>query len=241
MTMTQIQPTAAGRRTVADAAETVRFVLLAAIWGGSFMLVKVARQGLSPAQITLFRLALGAAVLLAVCRIRRIPVPSRAGIVGRLAVAAALGNVVPFLLLGYGERSTGAGPAGVLVGATPLLTALIAAAARAEVVTRSRAVVLLAGFTGVVVLIAPWQSRGSVTGGLACLAAAASYAAGFVYVRRYLSDPATDSFGLAAGQLVAAFALQAVTLPVFGWPTMRPSVPVLASLLVLAVVGTGLA
>jgi drug/metabolite transporter (DMT)-like permease len=61
------------------------------------MLVKVALEGLSPAQITLFRLAVGAAVLIGVCWGRRIALPHRGRIIGHIAVAAALGNVVPFL------------------------------------------------------------------------------------------------------------------------------------------------
>ncbi|MGX6600760.1 EamA family transporter [Micromonosporaceae bacterium Da 78-11] len=99
-----------------------RFLILALLWGSSFTLIKMALPGLSPAQLVLTRLVLGAAVLLGVAAVSRVRLPRGATVWGHLAGAVLFGNVLPFLLLSYGEQSAGAGIAGVLIGTTPLLT-----------------------------------------------------------------------------------------------------------------------
>lgn len=220
----------------------VRFLLLAALWGSSFTLIKVSLEGLTPSQLVLARLILGAAVLVAVATARRVALP-RGGVWGHVAGAALFGNVIPFLLLSYGEQTTSAGIAGVLIGGTPLLTLAIATLALStERATTRKVVGLAAGFIGVVLVIAPWQaSGGALTGQLACLGAALSYAVGFVYVRKYLSPRGLAPLSLAASQLIAAVALQAVVTPFLAWQTPELTGRVASSIVVLGVLCTGLA
>ncbi|MGH3330098.1 MAG: DMT family transporter [Nocardioidaceae bacterium] len=224
-------------------ATVARFLLLALLWGSSFSFIKVSLEGLTPSQVVLSRLVLGAAVLLAIARFRGVGLPLFGGIWGHLVAAALLGNVIPFLMLSYGEQTTGAGLAGVLVGSTPLLTlALATAVLPAERATSRKAVGLLVGFLGVVLVIGPWQdSVGSVIGQMACLGAALSYAGGFVYARKYLSPRGLAPLALAASQLVAAAALQALLTPFLAWHTPHMTGRVSASIVVLGLLGTGLA
>ncbi|MGA5473267.1 MFS transporter [Streptomyces arboris] len=149
----------------------------------------------------------------------------------------------PFLLLSYGEQTTGAGIAGVLIGATPLLTLTIAAAALpTERATRRKVLGLLIGFAGVVVLIGPWtDALGSFGGQLACLGAALSYACGFVYVRKYLSPLGLAPMAAAASQLLAATVLQAVVTPFLTWHTPEFTLKVTLSIVALGLFSTGLA
>ena len=224
-------------------ATAARFLTLALLWGSSFSFIKVSLEGMTPSQVVLGRLVLGAAVLLAVTRLRRVGLPRFGTIWGHVAAAALLGNVIPFLLLSFGEQTTGAGIAGVLVGSTPLLTLMLAAAVLpVERATPRKAGGLLLGFLGVVMVIGPWRdSLGSVSGQLACLGAALSYAAGFVYVRRYLSPKGLAPLALAASQLVAAAALQALATPFLAWHGPLFTARVLASMMILGLLGTGLA
>jgi drug/metabolite transporter (DMT)-like permease len=221
----------------------IRFLVLALLWGSSFTLIKEALAGLSPAQLVLARLVLGAAVLLSVAAVRRIGLPRGPAVWGHLAAAALLGNVIPVLLLSYGERSAGAGIAGVLVGATPLLTLSVAAFALAEERATPRKLIgLLIGFAGLVVVIAPWRTElGSTGGELACFGAAVSYAAGFVYVRKFLSPRHLAPMSLAAGQLSAAVVLQAAVSPFLQWGAVSLTPRVTASIVLLGVLSTGLA
>jgi drug/metabolite transporter (DMT)-like permease len=224
-------------------ATVVRFLALALLWGSSFTFIKVSLEGLTPSQVVLARLVLGAAVLLVIARLRRVDLPRLGGIWGHVAAAALLGNVVPFLLLSFGEQTTGAGVAGVLVGSTPLLTLMLAAAALpAERATRRKVVGLMVGFLGVMLVIGPWRhSFGSVSGQLACLGAALSYAGGFVYVRKHLSPKGLSPMSLAASQLLAAAALQALATPFLAWHTPHVTIRVLAGITILGLLGTGLA
>ena len=107
---------------------TARLLTLALLWGSSFTFIKMSLEGLAPGQVVLFRLALGALLLLSFAALRGVRLPAGRRTWGLIAVAATLGNVAPFLLLSYGEQTATAGVAGALVGATPLLTLGIAAA-----------------------------------------------------------------------------------------------------------------
>jgi drug/metabolite transporter (DMT)-like permease len=226
-----------------DKASVARFLLLALLWGSSFTFIKVSLEGLTPGQLVLSRLILGAAVLLSIAAIRKVALPRSVQVWGHIAAAGLFGNVIPFLLLSYGEKSTGAGIAGVLIGATPLLTlALATAALPTERATSRKAVGLALGFVGVVLLIGPWhESLGSLSGRLACFGAAVSYAIGFVYVRKYLSPLGLAPLSLAASQLVSAAVLQAVVTPFLAWRTPDFTGPVTLSIVLLGLFSTGLA
>ncbi len=222
--------------------DLARFTLLGLIWGASYTFIKVAADGLSPSLLVLGRIALGLAVLLLVAVVRRVRLP-RSGVVWvHVVVAAVFGMVLPFFLLAWGERHTSAAMAGVLIGATPLLTFVLATAlARTERPSAKRAVALAVGFVGVLVVISPWRSDpGLLTGQLACLGASVSYAAQTTYVRRHLSPRGLSPLALAASQLVAALVLQAGITPIAPWQPPSLSAPVVASVVVLGVVGTGL-
>ncbi len=183
---------------------TARLLTLALLWGSSFTFIKMSLEGLAPGQVVLFRLALGALMLLSVAALRGVRLPAGRRTWGLIAVAATLGNVAPFLLLSYGEQTATAGVAGALVGATPLLTLGIAAAViPAERLARDAVLGLVVGFVGVLLVVAPWRDFDtSVVGSLACLGAAVSYAAGFVFVRKYLSSLQIPALSLAAAQTV---------------------------------------
>lgn len=226
-----------------NTATVARFLLLATLWGSSFTFIKVSLEGLTPSQLVLSRLILGALFLLAIVGLRKVALPKSAGVWGHIAGAALFGNVIPFLLLSYGERTTGAGIAGVLVGSTPLLTLAVAAAALpTERATVRKVIGLLVGFLGVVIVISPWtESLGPLGGRIACFGTAVSYACGFVYVRKFLSPLRLPSLALAASQLAAAAVLLAVAMPFFDWQTPHFPWRVTGSIVLLGLLGTGVA
>ncbi|WP_394619520.1 DMT family transporter [Lentzea sp. JNUCC 0626] len=226
-----------------DKASVARFLLLALLWGSSFTFIKVSLEGLTPSQLVLARLVLGAAVLLSVAALRKVALPKSARVWAHIAAAGLFGNVIPFLLLSYGEKTTGAGIAGVLIGATPLLTlGLAAAALPSERATPRKVVGLALGFVGVVLLIGPWhESLGSLSGRIACFGAAVSYAIGFVYVRKFLSPLGLAPLALAAAQLVSAAVVQGVVTPFLDWRTPDFTWPVAPSIVLLGLFSTGLA
>lgn len=157
------------------------------------------------------------------------------------AVAATVGNVVPFFLFGVGERSVDSSLAAILNATTPLWTIAVALLARTErAMSASRAAGLLVGFAGTLLIFAPWRSGGSLSGAAACLTASALYGVMFVYVGRFLTGRDLAPTVLSAGQLAAATVLSALALPV-GWhgPDLRPDA--VGSVAVLGLLGTGVA
>ena len=224
-------------------ATVVRFLVLALLWGSSFTLIKVSLEGLTPAQLVLARLVLGAVVLLSVAALRHVALPRSRAVWGHLAAAAVFGNVLPFLLLSYGERTASAGIAGVLIGATPLITLTIAYVALAgERATARKVTGLVVGFLGIVLVLAPWrEASGSIGGEIACFGAAVSYAISFVYVRRFLSPRGLAPLSLAGGQLLMAVVLQALVSPFLEWGPVNLTPRVLLSIVLLGVLSTGLA
>jgi drug/metabolite transporter (DMT)-like permease len=218
-----------------------QFAVLSLIWGSSYPLIKVSGEGLNPGQLVLARLALGTLFLLAVGAAGgvRLPRPGAAWL--HLTVAAILGMVAPFLLLAWGEQRTSAAMAGMLTGATPVLTLVLATVQlRSERATARRIVGLLLGFVGLLVVIGPWQGAGGTLGGdAACLAVAVVYAAQAVYVRKFLSDGSIAPMASAAAQTLVAMLLQAALLPALGWRTPSFTWSVSSSILLLGVCGSG--
>jgi drug/metabolite transporter (DMT)-like permease len=220
-----------------------RLALLALLWGSSFLWIKLALDGLSPVQLVLVRLALGAAVLLLIVRVRRLRLPRDKTTWLRLTVAALVANAIPYLLFAIGEQTVSSSLAGALNATTPLWTLGIGLIARTErQVTARRLVGLLVGFAGALVILAPWNaSTASIGGALACLGAAASYGLSYVYMGRRLAGRGLSPLVLSAAQLTAATGLLLVVTPVAGLQPVQLTPAVLAAISILGALGTGAA
>jgi drug/metabolite transporter (DMT)-like permease len=217
---------------------------LALLWGSNFLWIKVALDGLSPVQITLTRLATGAAVLVAVVYARGARLPSDRGTVAHLAVAALFANAAPYLLFALGEQHVDSARAGVLSATTPLWTVLVAVAAGQERgLGPARLAGIAVGFAGALVVLQPWASGpgGSVAGQAACLAAAGCYGVSYVYMARFLTPRGLSPLVLAAGQLVAATLWLLPALAVAGSGPVDATPAVLGAMLALGPLGTGVA
>lgn len=221
----------------------VQFLLLGTIWGSSYTFIKAALEGLSPVQLVLARLGLGLVFLIAILLLWSISLPKGGRVWGHMAVSSALGMVIPFLLLGYGEQHTSAAMAGMLIAVLPLATlAAVTVFLPAEKVSRRKLYGFLLGFAGVALIVAPWEGApGELTGQLAVICAALSYAAQTVYIRKFLVPHGLSPVAQAGGQVIMALVLQSVTLPAFGWETPTFTWPVVVSILLLGVFGTGAA
>ena len=128
------------------------------IWGASYLLVKIALDGITPEMIVFARVALAAALLYIVIQIR-------GGERSRGAVGAARASRplrdpgadqrrAAVLLIAIGETQISSGLTGILISPGPLFVALLAPCVdRSEQVAGKAAIGLVIGFAGVVVLI----------------------------------------------------------------------------------------
>ena len=220
------------------------FVLLAAIWGSSFLCIKVLGEDWAALHVALGRVGLGALVLAGVLAARRAPLPRGWVLWGHLAVVAVLMNVIPFTLFAYGETKVSSVLAGLWNGTTPLWTLVVVLALIPdERPSRRRLIGLAAGFCGVLLLLGPWEGLGgdALLGHLACLGAAACYGLGVPYTRRYLSGRPESGVSMAAVQMLCATAMLALLAPLAGAPSLDLEADAVASLLVLGVLGSGVA
>lgn len=223
------------------------FFALAVIWGSSYLFIKVGVEELHPLHLTLFRVAIGAVTLLVILVATRDRLPHDARLWGHLFVVAAFGVALPFTLFGYGEQRVDSTLAGLWNATTPLIVLPLAVLVfRTEKMTVRRALGLLLGFAGVLVLLGIWQGvEGTqLTGQLMCFAAAACYGMAIPYNKKFVTGGSQSGVALAATQLILATAQLAVVAPlVAGAPPVlwQLSGRVIASLLALGALGTGIA
>ena len=221
-----------------------RIALLALIWGSAFLWIKLADRGFSPVEVTLARLALGAAVLFVIVRVRREAIPRSGRLWAQIAVAALFANAVPYLLFAVAEQTVDSSTAGIINATTPLWTVVLALAVRHQKsVTRWQAAGLIVGFAGAVLIFTPWHTAGGLfsAGGLECLAASVSYAVSYIYMDRYLARRGIGPVVLSACQLAAAAVMLAIALGVSGVQTPHVTAESVAAIAVLGIVGTGFA
>jgi drug/metabolite transporter (DMT)-like permease len=223
------------------------YLCIALLWGCSFLFIKVAVGQLHPLYVSLARVGVGALTLLAVLAVTRQRLPRDPRLWAHLGVVAVLMNTAPFTLFGFGEQRVSSVLAGIWNATTPLFTLLVTLSVfRQERPTRSRMLGLAVGFVGVLVVLGVWRGVGGagLAGQLMCGGAAVCYGFGLPYTRRFVAGRAESGLSVAAAQLVVATAQLAVLAPLLaGAPAavtgLRP--PVVASVLALGALGTGIA
>jgi drug/metabolite transporter (DMT)-like permease len=221
-----------------------RISLLALIWGSGFLWIKLADRGFSPVEVTLARLVLGTAVLFAIMLARREQVPRSLRVWAYIAVAALLGNAVPYLLFAVAEQTVTSSTAGIINATTPLWTVVLALTVRHQkALTAWQAAGLAAGFAGALLIFTPWHAVSGLVsaGGLECLAASISYAVSYIYMDRFLARRGIGPVVLSACQLLCASVMLAAALAVTGVRTPHLTAGSVAAVLVLGIIGTGLA
>lgn len=223
----------------------VQLLLVALIWGASFMFIKVELDaGLSVVHVAFLRCALGAPTLLLILAVTKDRLPRDRALWGHLLVLGALMNAAPFLLFAYGETEVSSLLAGIFNALTPLMTLLFALGLLPdEPPTREKVAGLLVGFLGVLVVLAPWQGLGggSLLGALACIAAATCYGLGFPYLRRHVSGRPETGVAISAVQVGLGGLILLVFTPLGALPGEVPGAEVWLSIVLLGALGTGVA
>jgi drug/metabolite transporter (DMT)-like permease len=212
-------------------------LLLSAIWGSSFMFIKLGVDELAPSVVVLGRVAIGVAVLLPIAVARGGLGPLR-GYIVPVAVLGLANNALPFWLLGFAEERIDSGLTAVIQAAAPILTAILALRLDpTQRVTGLRLIGIAIGFAGVALLVGD-QRGGQLVGAIAVLGTATCYAASVLYAGMALRGlpPLQASIGqlTAATILVAPFGLAQL-------PDEAPSAGAIAAVIALGAFGTGFA
>jgi drug/metabolite transporter (DMT)-like permease len=232
------------QRVTARPGWRLQYLTLALIWGMSFLFIKEGVRAFAPLQITLGRVAIGAAVLMAVLLARRERLPRDSKTWAHLMVAAVLNNVIPFTLFGYAEQRIPSGLAGICNASAPLFGAVMAFAMLPdERLSRRRAAGVVTGFVGVSIVLGAWTglSGHDLAGALMALGGGLCYGIGFPYTRRFLTGTRSSSLSLAAGQLLCGTVILAVITPLLTSAPARWPATALVSIALLGALGTGVA
>ncbi|KSV61531.1 EamA family transporter [Ensifer sp. ENS08] len=223
--------------------ELLLLLALATLWGASYTFIKIGIETIPPVTLTAARTLIAGALLLAVLRWRGLSLPRDAATWRRFLFQACLNSVVPFTLIAWAEQTIDAGIASILNATTPifafLMTALIT---RHEAVTARKLVGIVAGMTGISLIIGMEAFGGlgeQLLPQLAVVLATICYAGAAIFGRGFKG---LDPMMPAAGSLIAGAALLIPVSLVVDRPwTLAPSTESLLALLGLAVFSTALA
>jgi drug/metabolite transporter (DMT)-like permease len=220
--------------------DVVELVVLAAIWGASFLFMRVAAPELGPVPLILLRVGIAALVLLPALALRG-GLPALRGRLGEVVLVGAINSALPFCLLAYATLSLTAGLTSIVNATSPLWGGLVAHLWLKERLDRGRILGLAVGFAGVAFLFwgrASFKPGGAGLALVAALTATFSYGVAASYTKRRLAG--VDPLAVATGsQLGAALLLLVPALAV--WPTHPVSARAWGAVVLLAVACTAVA
>jgi drug/metabolite transporter (DMT)-like permease len=222
-------------------------IFLSVLWGGSFFFIDVAVRELPPFTLVLVRVAIAAAILLAVLKATGRPLPFARTTIGPFLLLALLNNAIPFSLFAWGQQHIASGLASILNATTPLWAVLVAHLfTEDEKATPLKVAGVAIGFAGVAAMIGGDLlldlGGAGLLAQLACLAATLCYALAGVHARRFREmgvPPITVSAGQLCGSVIII--LPAAFIFEQPWSLPAPGLGTWASMLGLAAFCTSLA
>ena len=217
-------------------------LLLAAIWGPSFLFIKLAVQDIPPITLVMGRVGLASFILYLLVRGQGRRLPRWGKVWFHFAFMGLFANALPFVLFSWGELYVDSALASILNGTTPIFTVILAHFWDADDrMTPVKLAGTLLGFLGLVLLVVPSLHAGvqaETLGLLAMALAAACYAVTIIYARKKMRGMPPLVAPTAQLMMAALFLLplsllvdKPYTLPLPGWPA-------LAGFLSLTLLGT---
>ena len=222
----------------------VLLLCLGAIWGSSYMFIRIAVAEVPALTLVAARLILAAAILWIALRASGRPMPRGRRLWGAYAVMGILSGALPYTLISWGEQYIHSSLAALLQATMPIFTVILAIfLADDEHLTWKTAFGVVTGFAGVVVLILPDLREGlhaNLLGQLAIVGASVSYAAAAIFARNRLRGEPPLSSTMGQMTMGALFTMPLSLIIDRPFP-LSPSAPAVLSWLGLTILGTVLA
>ncbi len=222
----------------------VTLILLGAIWGASFLFIKIGLESYGPLTLVMFRLFGAGVVLYAVMRAQGHHLPAAWRRWRDMLVVGVVGLVVPFALIGWGEQHISSSLAAILISTTPLFTLLLVTlVTHDEGFDLVRLLGVLVGFSGVLVAVGIGPDLLLISNLLAVLAvsgASLCYAIAAIFARRaFVGVPPIVT--ATSTMLTGTAVVLPLALLVEGLPTLSPTMPALIGVVGLTLLSTALA
>jgi drug/metabolite transporter (DMT)-like permease len=235
----QILTTSHGtNREAFNAKDWGRFLSLSTIWGSSFLLMAIGLDAFHPGLVTWLRLGFGAAFMALLPQARQATIPSSER--RRIAVLGLIWLAIPFVIFPIAQQWIDSAVAGMLNGATPIFTAVVASVLLWQLPGRLQMIGLVVGFAGILSIALPSAGEGSSAAvGVALVVLATvcyAFATNIVVPlqQRYGSIPVMARVQWVAAALVTPYGIYGLTQSEFAWPS-------LAAMVAVGVLGTGVA
>ena len=229
--------------TAPKIADYALLTLLAAIWGSSFMLIKIAVETIPALPMTTARLVVAATVMLVFALASGQKLPRGVKLWTMMALAAIFGNALPFTLISWGEESVDSGLAAIMMAIMPLTTLFLAHIfTDDEKLNRWKFLGVMLGIVGLVVLIGPQKLfflGHDVSRELAIAAAAVCYGISTMVVRFIKGVPAR---AMTTGILLTSVLVMVpVTLIIVDFGEISPSTASITATVSLGILQTAIA
>lgn len=220
--------------------DVLELLTLAALWGGSFLFMRVAAPSFGPVALIALRVAIASCFLVPILTLRGGMGALRTHWPHLLAVGV-LNSAIPFCLFAYAELTLTAGFTSVLNAAAPLFAAIVAFTWLGERMSSLRVLGLAIGFMGVIVLVGGSSVIDAKQGGMAVAAALSAtvlYGVASSYTKRFLTG--VPPLAVATGSQLAA-AIVLAPLAYWLWPAHTPTGSVWLHVIALGIACTGVA
>jgi drug/metabolite transporter (DMT)-like permease len=220
--------------------DVIDFVLLSAIWGASFLFLRVGAPEFGAFALIGVRTAIAACCLLPIVLLRE-GKASLTAHAGELAIVGVVNAFIPFTLLAYAAISLTAGFNSLLNATTPLWAGLVGFFWLRAKLTFLQWIGLFIGAIGMIVLTwgkVDFKPGGSGLAVVAGLVATLSYGFSTHYTKKKLSG--LSPMAVAAGSQTAG-ALLLLPFAIYYWPQTMPSVTAWGAAILLAVLATAIA
>jgi len=227
--------------------DVAKLIFLAAIWGGSFIFLRICVPEIGPMMTAVLRLSLSGVALMAFATVRGTRMHWRQN--SRMyALVGVFATVLPFTFFSFASQYLPAAYSALLNATSPLFGALFSVLWLAERLSARKLAGLALGVCGVAVLVGAGAialNARTLLAAAACLGAAASYAVSSMLVNKagsigHGAHGHIDPMAMATGSMVLGALIIAPALP-FAIPSALPSLPAIGALLGLSLLASGLA
>jgi drug/metabolite transporter (DMT)-like permease len=220
----------------------IKLVTLAAIWGGSFLFMRIAAPVLGPAVLIEYRVTFAALFLAAIALVLRKPLDLKQHWKHYL-ILGLFNSALPFLLFAYAARTLSASVLSVLNATAPMWGALIGAVWQRHMVSPRVMLGLVLGTIGVALLVGFDHVSSREGAGIAIAAglfASFNYGIASTYAKSAKAAQSVQPFANAHGSMWAAALLTLPSLALFPQPG-EPTIGIMGAALALGVLCSGIA
>jgi drug/metabolite transporter (DMT)-like permease len=215
-------------------------LLLAAIWGGSFLFIRLSVDDFGPIALSGMRTLIAGAALLPVLLWRN-KIAMLRNYWRSIIIVGLFNSALPFIFFNFATMTLPAGTMSIINALTPLWGAAIAWVWLKDTLPPLRMLGLMVGFAGILVLVwdrLSFHDTASIYAVIAGVAAPIFYGIAASYTKKYLMD--ADPIATAAGSLIAA-GIVLLPFTLYTWPTTPISITAWAALVGLGLVCTAIA